>query len=247
MVRESKLTELAEELQIRGYSERTVMSYVRACRLFMQWSRKRVEELDQGDVRRYLVHLKQKGLSPSTMNQAVCGVRILYLRVLGKPWDSARIVCHRRRRSLPVVLARDEVAQVVRESGSLRNRTVVMTLYSTGMRLGELTHLEIRDIDSAAEKIHIRCGKGGKDRFAPLSQRLLIQLRSYWLSYRPKRWLFPRPDGHQPIGQRSIQRVCRRAGEAAGLSKRVTPHVLRNAWTQCYTSWRMPCSKAISV
>ena len=219
----------SEELRIRGYSPRTVESYARAVDLLLRWSRRHPRQLDMEEVRRYLVYLKDQGLSPSTINQAVCAARIFFLRILERPWDPVRIGCHRRPRKLPVVLTRDEVARAIEAARGLRSRTLLMTLYSTAVRVSELTNLQVRDIDSASKRVHIRSGKGAKDRFAPLSERLLDQLRSYWRAHRPRHWLFPGPQKQHPIGQRSVQRICNRAGWCAGLQKRVTPHVFRHS------------------
>ena len=228
---EQLLKRMAEDLGIRGYSPRTIKSYVQATRRFLEWSRKDLQALGMDDVRAYLVYLKQeRRLSGSTINQALCGVRFLFLRVLRRSWDREGLRCHKRRRQLPVVLTRAEVQRLLGATSSLRQRALLTTIYSTGLRVSEAVSLAIRDIDSQAGRIHIRNGKGGQDRYALLSPRLVELLREYWRAYRPKVWLFPSQRPDRPIGTRIVQRACRRARDVAGLRKQVTPHTLRHSF-----------------
>ncbi|MGH7928734.1 MAG: tyrosine-type recombinase/integrase, partial [Candidatus Binatia bacterium] len=108
--------------------------------------------------------------------------------------------------------------------------TILMTLYATGLRLSETMSLQVQDIDSQRMLIRVRQGKGSKDRYVPLSKTLLEQLRRYWKDYRPGSWLFPSTDPRRPLDKSSVQKVCAQAALKAGLSKRVSPHVLRHSF-----------------
>jgi integrase/recombinase XerD len=138
------------------------------------------------------------------------------------------------RRQIPIVLSPDEVTRMIDAAPNLRHRTILMTLYSTGMRRSELCHLRPEDIDKERMIVRIRQGKGGKDREVPLSPKLLEQLRTYYRSVKVRNgWMFPslqtrRPD--QPITQKAVWHACREATRRAGITKAVHPHTLRHSF-----------------
>jgi site-specific recombinase XerD len=131
---------------------------------------------------------------------------------------------------LPVVLTEAEVGQLLAATRTGRDRVILMTLYSAGLRLREALLLQVEDIDSQAMKIFVRAGKGGKERYVMLSQRLLEELRGYFRQTRPKKWLFYGADRDQPIHPRTVQRIFKTAVEQAGLAKTVTVHTLRHSF-----------------
>jgi site-specific recombinase XerD len=138
------------------------------------------------------------------------------------------------RRQIPIVLSPDEVTRMIDATPNLRHRTILMTLYSTGMRRSELCHLRPEDIDKERMVVRIRQGKGGKDREVPLSPKLLEQLRTYYRSVKRRNgWMFPslqtrRPD--QPITSKAVWHACREATRRAGITKAVHPHTLRHSF-----------------
>jgi site-specific recombinase XerD len=137
-------------------------------------------------------------------------------------------------RRLPTVLTPDEVQRLIASARTLTERAMLMVLYSTGMRNAELRHLQVRDIDSRAMLIHVSHGKGGHDRYVPLSSTLLATLREHWRWMKPKTWLFPgtlhnwRAD--RPITPKVVWDACRGAAARAGLTKRVSAHTLRHSF-----------------
>ncbi len=133
-------------------------------------------------------------------------------------------------KKLPVVLSREEVTALFEALSNLKHRTILMTLYASGARVAEVLALQLRDIDSGRMLLHIRQGKGGKDRYVPLSQTLLEQLRRYWKQYRPFTWLFPGADLHAPLTVGAVQKVCTKTAGKAGLSKKVSPHTFRHTF-----------------
>ena len=139
----------------------------------------------------------------------------------------------RRRQKLPVVLSREEVARLLDQAkGNPRHYAILATLYSTGLRLGELVKLCIRDIDSNTMILHVRQGKGGKDRQVQLSPGLLTILRDYYRSTRskPQSWLFPGAEVENPLDPSGIQRMVTLLAKRAGINKRVSPHTLRHSF-----------------
>jgi integrase/recombinase XerD len=138
------------------------------------------------------------------------------------------------RRRLPTVLSREEVSRLINAAGTLFRRTLLMTLYGTGMRRAELAHLKVSDIDSQRMIIRVVAGKGGKDRDLPLSPALLEILREYWRWRKPRLYLFPTRTARrrldQPISDKTVWIACSEAARRAGISKHVTPHTLRHSW-----------------
>ena len=146
-------------------------------------------------------------------------------------------------KKLPKVLSREEVSRLLAASANRMHRTMLMTLYATGVRRAELCQLKTSDIDSQRMVVHVRQGKGGRDRDVPLSPALLEALRAYWRWMKPKTYLFPGlVDGWRadvPITDKMAWFACQRAARAAGIEKHITPHTLRQAWAY-YTTFQSP-------
>lgn len=222
---------MSEELQIRGYRPKTIESYMRIAKAFLDHTRAFVDELEQEHVRSYFVYLKNvRKSSGSTINQALAAIRFLYIDVLEKPWDKKRLRGHKVPKRLPVALSRDEVRTLLACTCSLKHRTILMTAYSGGFRVSEVTHLKIHDIDSKAMRILIREGKGDKSRYVMLSRNLLLALRQYWKLYRPKNWLFPGAVAGKPITDTTVQRAFKTSLKAAGIKVPATFHSLRHSF-----------------
>ena len=133
---------------------------------------------------------------------------------------------------LPQILSREQVTGLFAHCKNLHDRTLLETVYATGMRLSELCALELSDIEAAPDRmcIKVRQGKGGKDRYTLLSPRLLDSLRLYWRAYRPQRWVFPNRAGDGPISDKSVQRLYCAVRDAAGLPRNGGIHSLRHAF-----------------
>jgi site-specific recombinase XerD len=157
-------------------------------------------------------------------------LRFLYQVTLGRPEVIRHLPFAKRPRTLPSVLSPEEVVRLLDAALPGRDRTLLDVAYSCGLRLKELLGLQVRDIDSARMVLHIRHGKGQKERFVPLSARLIEVLRAYWRQGRPATWLFPGFKPREPLTGGAVQRICRRTAQRAGLSKHVTPHTLRHSF-----------------
>ncbi len=168
------LQRMSEELQIRGYSPKTIKRYTEVANAFLDHSRGAVDTLEQEHVRSYFVYLKKvRNLAGSTINQALAAIRFLYIEILRKPWSDKRLRGHRVPKRLPVALSKDEVRGLLNVTSSLKHRTILMTAYSAGLWVSEVTHLKIQDIDSKAMRIFIRLVKGSKDRYVMLSENIV--------------------------------------------------------------------------
>jgi site-specific recombinase XerD len=174
--------------------------------------------------------VEQRRVSWSYFNQAVCALRFLYRHTLGREELVAHIPFPRQPRKLPVVLSQAEVIRLFDAVRSLKQRAILMTAYATGLRLAEVTHLQVSDIDSERMVLRVRQGKGQKDRYVMLSPTLLELLRLYWQMERPTSWLFPSQRKEQPINHSVVQRACHQAGLDAGLTKRATVRCLRHSF-----------------
>jgi integrase/recombinase XerD len=222
---------MIEDMRLRNLSARTQETYVEQTAKFAKYFNKSPELLGLEHIRAYQVYLvEEKKVSWSTFNLAVCSIRFLYRVTLGKDWVIKHIPFQRKEKKLPVVLSLQEVAQFFDSITSLKHKVILMTAYSAGLRTSEVAALKVGDIDSKRMLIHVRKGKGHKDRYVMLSDNLLILLREYWKKVRPYDWLFPGSSLDQPISIDSVQRVCKKAAIASGLKKNVTLRALRHSF-----------------
>jgi len=221
---------LIDDLRIRNYAPRTITTYVAAVAHFARHFRRSPDQLDPEHVRQYQLHLLAQRVSWSRFNQAVCALRFLYRVTLGRPELLPLLPYGKKPRTLPAVLSPDEVARLFQAVADPWDRLLLQAAYACGLRVSEVVRLQVADIDSQRMLLHIRGAKGRKDRLVPLSAVLLERLRAYWRHSRPARWLFPgqRPGRPRSIGQ--VQRICRRAVRAAGITKKASMHTLRHSY-----------------
>jgi integrase/recombinase XerD len=169
-------------------------------------------------------------LSSSTCNVIVSGLRFFYHITLKRHRTTFDIPLSRQRGKLPVLLSRDEVERLIRHAGNPKFRTMLLTTYAAGLRLNEVLHLRITDVDSGRMTIRVEQGKGGQDRYTVLSVRLLAALRAYWTIARPRPWLFPSDRTAQPMHPTALQRAYITAKRRAGIRKPGGIHGLRHAF-----------------
>ena len=225
---------MLEELQRRNYSQLTTRSYVRVVEDFARRFHCSPDRLGPRHIREYQVELFQKRkLSPNSVRLYLAALRFFYIQTLRRAWSIAETPYPKKTRQLPVILSREEVAQLIRAAHTPGERILLMTLYATGVRCAELTHLKVSNIDSQRMVVHIQGGKGRKDRDIMLSPKLLLALRAQWRFYHRKSstWLFPsnyRQD--RPIDTKTVRNACRKSAQRAGLQKRVHPHLLRHCF-----------------
>ena len=228
--------QMLEELERRNYSASTVRAYIRTVENFAQYFKSRPDRLGPEQIRQYQAHLfRDRKLAANTVGQRVAALRFFYIKTLGREWNLDRAPYPKRPRRLPNILSTQQVARLINAADSAFHRMIVMTLYATGVRRLELTQLEIHDIDSERMVVHVRNGKGGKDRDVMLSEELLVALRQYLrgLRRKPERWLFPGGawhTGNYPISTSTVWNACHYAAQRAGITKPVHPHILRHCF-----------------
>jgi len=225
---------MLEELQRRNYSAITTRNYLRVVTEFAKYFGKSPDKLGPNELRTYQAYLLTEcKLTPGTVVNRVAALRFFFVKTLKRHQFREFLPYPRDRRRLPTVLSQEEVSQLINAAGNLFRRTLLMTLYGTGMRRAELARLKVSDVDSQRMIIRVVEGKGGKDRDLPLSPMLLETLRAYWRWLKPRTYLFPsrmHRDREQPITDKIVWRTCNEAARRAGIRKTVTPHLVRHSW-----------------
>jgi site-specific recombinase XerD len=225
---------MLEELQRRNYSKETIRLYLFAVKDFARHFKKRPDQLTQEHMREFQLYLlNERKLRVETVAGRITALRFFFTKVLRRPFQELDLVYPKLPVRLPTVLSEDEVAKLIKSATSAYHRGIITTLYATGMRRSELARLKVEDIDSERMVIHVRQGKGGKDRDVTLSPRLLEVLRDYWKWRKPQVYLFPsllRPRPDKPITSKTIWYAVREAARRAGIKKKITPHTLRHSW-----------------
>jgi integrase/recombinase XerD len=225
---------MLEELQRRNYSPETARLYIGTVKDFARYFGKSPDKLEQEDLRKYQLYLlNERKLSVGTIVARIAALRFFFVKVLRRPYRQVDLVYPKQPERLPVILSEDEVARLIESANSSYHRVILMTLYGTGLRREELCRLKLTDIDSQRMVIHVRQGKGNRDREVTLSPRLLEVLREYWKWRKPKIFLFPsqqRKRGEKPIDSKTVYYAVREAAQRAGIKKKVAPHLLRHSW-----------------
>jgi len=224
-------------LKLQGKSEKTIDSYSRSVRRLAEYFGRCPDDLCRDDMRLYFADLVDSH-SWSTVKVDRNGIQFFWRHVLNREWDWVEIVKPPQFRTIPDVLTTGETALLMNTVEKLRHRVCLFTIYSMGLRLGEGLRLEVSDIDSALMKVHIRGGKGRKDRLVPLPRRTLGLLRTYWATHRNPRLIFPNMlggvqhirDTVRPMDEGGVQSALKAALRDCGISKRISVHSLRHSF-----------------
>jgi len=230
---------MIEDLQLHGLSKSTQTLYVRAVQKLAEHYQSPPDQITEEELRRYFLYLTNaKRVSPSTLRIALCGIKFFYERTLHRKWTVLELVRPPTEKKLPVVLTIDEVRQILACVNHLRFRACLGTIYACGLRIREGVHLQVKDIEAEREVIHIRNGKGGKDRYVPLPLPILKVLRRYWVTHRHPVWIFPSRWGvgyrtdtsAKPMNVRGVQLAFQGALQESGVQKVATVHTLRHSY-----------------
>jgi site-specific recombinase XerD len=187
-------------------------------------------ELGELAIKQFLGHLALVGTGPEMLKMHVAGLKFLYGVTLDRPNVAKRIPWPKVPQKKPDILSGSEVAKLLKAVRSLVPKMALTTAYGAGLRVSEACRLKVEDIDGKRKLIHVRCGKGGKDRYVMLADRLLEGLREYWVRVRPEGWLFPGATEGRPLSPDAVRKALERATKATKLKKRVTAHALRHAF-----------------
>lgn len=221
---------MEKEMSLRGFAPKTQDVYVRWMRRVVRFSGAAADQLTEAQVRNFLVDLTHKrGVSSSSLNQAISAIRFFFTSVLHREWR-LELSYQRAPQRLPVTLSPAEVKRLLAAVPGLRERAAMEVAYGAGLRLSEVLHLKLSDIDSQRMILRVEQGKGKKDRNVMLSPALLETLRAYWRQSRPRVWLFPGQGGKRPLHPTLLQRAFHQAKEKAGIGKPVSFHTLRHSF-----------------
>ncbi len=219
------------DMQIRNLADNTQKTYLLQVSSFARHFRRSPEVLGPEEIRAWIIHLtNERKLASASVQLAVGALRFLYRITLRRDWSDEDFPLPKRPLKLPVILSFEEVTRFFESIPSLKQRTVLMTAYAAGLRVSEVVHLKVTDIDSQRMMIRVRQGKGRKDRYVMRSPRLLEILRLYWQDAHPREWLFPGNIPGQPISRQAVGEACALARQRSGITKPVTPHSLRHAF-----------------
>jgi site-specific recombinase XerD len=225
---------LKADIQLRGLSKSTFKTYTKQVELFLEQCGRPVEELSEIDVRKYIGRLiAEKKLEPKTVNLYSAALRFFFAVTLNRRMNYLQIPLMKVPKKLPVVLTRNEVAELISKSNNIKHKALLLTAYGSGLRVTELASLKTTDIDSEAMRILVCGGKGQKDRYTIMSEASLFALRDYWRKYRPKSpegYIFP---GSKNIGHITIDAVWKAVKSIhirTNIKKEISPHTLRHCF-----------------
>lgn len=223
--------QMIDQMTVRGMAETTKRAYLHAVAGIAKYYRRSPDQLNEREVQQYLLHLiQERRLAWSSCNVATSGLKFLYHVTLDRREVEFCIPRAKRPQRLPEIFSREEIERLLAGVSDPKQRTLLMLTYSAGLRVSEVAHLKVRDIDSGRMSIRVEQGKGHKDRYTVLSARMLKELRTYWLAYRPEVWLFSGRDRTRPMHVKTIQRVFYNAKVRAGIDKNCGIHALRHAF-----------------
>jgi len=223
---------MIEDMQLRGFAERTQEAYLSAVRQLAKHYRKSPDQIDEEELRGYFLFLKnEKHAARNTCTIALCGIKFFFQHTLGREWKIFDFLRPPKEKKLPVVLSVEEVSRILKCVRLYHYRLCLTTIYACGLRLLEGTRLQISDIDGQRKMLHLHQAKGNKDRYVPIPDACLNLLRHYWRFHRNPIWLFPSPYDHtKPIQESSLQKAFRAAVRESGIHKKATVHTLRHSY-----------------
>jgi integrase/recombinase XerD len=222
---------MARDLKLKNLAIGTQTQYLTCCRRFAAYQMRSPREMGLEEVKEFLGHLMAGGGSVERLKMHVAGLKFLYGVTLDRPEIADRLPWPKVPHKKPDILSGSEVEKVLKAVTSLVPAMVVLTAYGAGLRITEACRLRVEDIDGKRGLIHVRLGKGKKDRYVMLAERLLRALRAYWAKVEPQEgWLFPGRKKGTHLHPTAVNQVLKRAVKKAKLKKRVTAHTLRHSF-----------------
>jgi integrase/recombinase XerD len=223
--------DLEERLLLKAYSPQTIKSYKSAFRAFLAfYPEKHPKDIEKDEIESYLLYcIRTLQYSESTQNLIINAIKFYYEYVLKLPKVRYELDRPKKARKLPEVLSEEDVLRILKTPENLKHKTILLLIYSAGLRLGEVTNLKVKDIDSKRMQIFIKGAKGKKDRYTVLSEKVLTTLREYFKAFRPDDWLFEGQTGGK-YSSTSVQKIFKKALKASGVNAYATVHTLRHSF-----------------
>jgi len=227
---------MLDDMRMRNLAPKTQSAYIRAVRSLAAFLRRSPDTATAEDLRLFQLHLVDAGMSAVSLNATLTGLKFFFDVTLERPEAMSKVQPLRTPRRLPVVLSREEVAQLIAAAPGIKYQTALSIAYGAGLRVSEIVRLRVADIDSQRMTLRVDQGKGRKDRYAMLPPVLLQRLRAWWKAahaegrIRADGWLFPGADPMLPLSTRQLNRAVHTAAQRAGIGKRVAMHTLRHSY-----------------
>jgi integrase/recombinase XerD len=224
------LFELERELKIQQYSEQTIKNYLLYNLRLLDHSKKTPDQITNYEIRNYLYYMvKQKNINNSILNLVISSLKFFYGIVLKKDFIY-EIIRPISKKSLPIVLNKVEISKIIKSIRNIKHKTLITLIYSSGLRVSEAAKMKISDIDFSRKMIHITSGKGNKDRYTILSEKIISLLYNYKLKYKPEFWLFEGQYKENHITVRTIQKIFSDICKKINIQKKATVHTLRHSF-----------------
>lgn len=228
------IASMEEMLKLKAYSASTIKTYTgEMCRLLLLLKNKPADNLTANDIKRYLIYCYEKlQLTENTLHSRMNALKFYYEQVLNKEKIFWEIPRPKKQQQNPHFFNQDEITKILKQTINIKHKTMLMLAYSTGMRVSEVTHLKVWQIDSKRMQIIIQQAKGKKDRITTLSPVLLVMLREYFIAYKPQKegYLFCGQHANEPYSSRSLQLILQAAKQRAGIIKPGSMHALRHSF-----------------
>ncbi len=221
---------MIEDMTARHFAEKVQTDYIRHVKNFAAFLGRSPDTATSEDFRLYQLHMTKTHVSPPSINAAILALRFFFRVTLERDDLVRRLMLVREPRRAPTVLSPEEVARLLAAAPGVKYKAALGVAYGAGLRVSEVVALKVSDIDNERMLLRVEQGKGQKDRFVMLSPQLLELLRDWWWVARPRAWLFPGLDPVNPMSTRQLCRAVRTAAQAAGITKRVSPHTLRHSF-----------------
>ena len=225
------LKKYQQKLNIQNYSPQTINSYLSSIKMFISYFQaNKFKALDENIIVKYLDYCKtQKQYSLSSMKLAYSSIKFLFTNVLEKDFPSSLKFSFRKEEKLPAVLSEKDISLILKATTNIKHKSILMTIYSAGLRISELLNLKINELDFHRKTISIIGAKGKKDRMVMLSEKLIPLLKKYLNKYQPREFLFENPNGGS-YSATSIRSFYKRSLLRADINKKVTVHTLRHSF-----------------
>ncbi|UII75180.1 site-specific integrase [Flagellimonas sp. HMM57] len=217
-------------MEVKRYSNNTIDSYASVIKMAEHFFKTPLNKVNETELHRYFYHMVHtKKVSHSYQKQIAMALKLYYRELFGRQINLELLISGRKPSKLPVIIAKKDVIKIIEKANNIKHKSMIALAYSSGLRVGELIALKINDIDSSRMVLHIKLGKGGKDRIVPLSERVLHMLREYYKEYAPSNYLFEGQKGGK-YSSSSFNKLLREATKRAKINKHITAHTLRHSY-----------------
>ena len=222
---------MLQEMQLMNYSSHTIDVYLRSLTNLSNYYNLPPDQLTLPQIKKYLHYrIEETNCSVSYINQSISAIQILYEKVLERNWEGINISRPRKEVKLPAILTQDEIGRLIKVTTNLKHKSLISLAYSTGMRLNEVRLMKPSDIDAGRLQVKVSNGKGNRQRYTIISDKVIVLLRDYYKKYRPVRYMFEGLRPGRPMEPNSIRNAFNKGISKAGIKKSVTFHCLRHSF-----------------